>query len=92
MAVIPFAFDRHRLRLTLDNPLPQPGEGRSARAFDHYLAELVRDDEKVCAFLDVYLRRFEAERLSYARAAAMKRPTLRAPSVSRRNPTLGSAC
>lgn len=70
MAVIPFASDRHRLRLTLDNPLPQPGEGRSARAFDRYLAELVRDDDRVCAFLDVYLRRFEAERISYVRAAA----------------------
>ena len=70
MAVIPFASDRHRLRLTLNNPLPHPGEGRSSRAFDHYLAELVRDDDKVCAFLDVYLRRFEAERISYVRAAA----------------------
>ena len=70
MAVIPFASERHRLRLTLDNPLPHSREGRSSRAFDHYLAELVRDDEKVCAFLDVYLRRFEAERLSYVRAAA----------------------
>lgn len=70
MAVISFASDRYRLRLTLDNPLPQPGEGRSARAFDRYLAELVRDDDRVCAFLDVYLRRFEAERVSYIRAAA----------------------
>lgn len=70
MAVISFASDRHRLRLALDHPLPQPGEGRSTRAFDRYLVELVRDDDRVCAFLDVYLRRFEAERVSYIRAAA----------------------
>lgn len=67
--VIPFAADRYRLRLTLDNTLPPAGEGRAARPFDHYLAELVRDDERVCAFLDVYLRRIDARPLSYVRAA-----------------------
>lgn len=68
--VIPFGSDRYRLRLTLDNPLPLPGEGRSPRPFDHYLAELVRDDERVCAFLDVYLRRLDAAGLRYIRTAA----------------------
>ena len=69
-SVIPFGSDRFRLRLTLDNPLPIVGEGRSPRPFDHYLAELVRDaDERVCAFIDVYFLRLGAVRGSYTRAA-----------------------
>ena len=69
-SVIPFGSDRFRLRLTLDNPLPMVGEGRSPRPFDHYLAELVRDaDERVCAFIDVYFLRLGAVRGSYMRAA-----------------------
>jgi hypothetical protein len=69
-SVIPFGSDRFRLRLTLDNPLPMLGEGRSPRPFDHYLAELVRDaDERVCAFIDVYFLRLGAVRGSYMRAA-----------------------
>ena len=68
--VIPFGSDRFRLRLTLDNPLPMVGEGRSPRPFDHYLAELVRDDdERVVAFIDVYFLRLDAVGVSYMRAA-----------------------
>lgn len=69
-SVIPFGTDRFRLRLTLDNPLPMLGEGRSPRRFDHYLAELVRDeDERVVAFIDVYFLRLGAVGGSYTRAA-----------------------
>ncbi|HRI08775.1 MAG TPA: hypothetical protein PKW35_13215 [Nannocystaceae bacterium] len=68
--MIPFGSDRFRLRLTFDNPLPMVGEGRSPRPFDHYLAELVRDeDERVVAFIDVYFLRLGAVGSSYMRAA-----------------------
>lgn len=70
-AVIPFGSAHFRLRLTLDNPLPVLGEGRSPRPFDHYLAELVRDeDDRVCAVIDVYFLRTDAVGVSYMRAAA----------------------
>ena len=69
--VIPFSADRFRLRLTLEGSLPMLGEGRSPRPFDHYLAELVRDeDARVVAFMDVYFPRTEAASVSYVRAAA----------------------
>ena len=69
--VIPFSADRYRLRLTLEGPLPMLGESRSPRPFDHYLAELVRDeDARVVAVLDVYFLRNDAVGVSYVRAAA----------------------
>lgn len=69
--VIPFSADRFRLRLTLEGPLPMLGEGRSPRPFDHYLAELVRDeDARVVAFMDVYFLRTEAAGVLYVRTAA----------------------
>ena len=68
-SVIPFS-SRFRLRLTLDNPLPIVGDGRSPRLFDHYLAELVRDEDgRVCARLDAYFLRPRAVDSSYVRAA-----------------------
>ena len=69
-SVIPFGSDQFRLRLTLDNPLPLVGDGRSPRPFDRYLAELVRDkDERVCAFINAYFLSPRAVRGSFTRAA-----------------------
>ena len=41
-------FDRYRLRLSLECLLVGTEE-RTCRAFDVYSAELVRDDETICA-------------------------------------------
>jgi len=65
-------FDRYRLRLHLHLECPLLGvpEQRRHRAFDQYTAELVRDDDTVCAAAEVYFVRIDDARADHARAAA----------------------
>jgi hypothetical protein len=63
-------FDRYRLRLNLEAPLLGAQERRQHRAFDLYSAELVRDDEMICAATEVYFVRIDDPRADHARAAA----------------------
>jgi hypothetical protein len=63
-------FDRYRLRLNLECPLLGAQERRQHRAFDVYSAELVRDDETVCAATEVYFVRIDDPRADHARTAA----------------------
>ncbi len=63
-------FDRYRLRLHLECPLLGVPEHRRHRAFDQYIAELVRDDDTVCAAAEVYFVRIDDARADHARAAA----------------------
>ena len=62
-------FDRYRLRLNLEAPLLGAQERRQHRAFDVYQAELVRDDEAVCATTEVYFVRIDDPGANHARAA-----------------------
>jgi len=62
-------FDRYRLRLNLESPLVGAQERRQRRAFDVYEAELVRDDERVCATTEVYFVRIDDPAVNHARAA-----------------------
>lgn len=67
MHVVDFA--RYRLRLLLECPLLGVQERRQHRAFDQYTAELVRDDDIVCAVAEVYFVRIDDPRADHARAA-----------------------
>jgi len=61
-------FDRYRLRLSLECPLVGIEE-RTRRAFDVYFAELVRDDETICATAEVYFVRIDDPGVDHAHAA-----------------------
>jgi len=61
-------FGRYRLRLGLECPLVGTEE-RTRRAFDVYSAELVRDDEMICAATEVYFVRIDDPGADHARAA-----------------------
>lgn len=61
-------FDRYRLRLSLECLLVGTEE-RTCRAFDVYSAELVRDDETICATTEVYFVRIDDPGVDHARAA-----------------------
>jgi hypothetical protein len=61
-------FDRYRLRLSLECPLVGTEE-RTRRAFDVYSAELVRDDETICATAEVYFVRIDDPGVDHAHAA-----------------------
>jgi hypothetical protein len=61
-------FDRYRLRLSLECPLVG-AEARTRRAFDVYSAELVRDDETICATAEVYFVRVDDPAVDHALAA-----------------------
>jgi len=61
-------FGRYRLRLGLECPLVGTEE-RTRRAFDVYSAELVRDDEMICAATEVYFVRIDDPGVDHARAA-----------------------
>ena len=61
-------FDRYRLRLSLECLLVG-AEERTRRAFDVYSAELVRDDEMVCATAEVYFVRVDDPAVDHAHAA-----------------------
>ena len=63
-------FDRYRLRLNLEAPLLGARERRQQRAFDVYSAELIRDDETICAATEVYFVRIDEPLANHARAAA----------------------
>lgn len=62
-------FDRYDLRLALRSPLLLVREGEPLVAFDRYLAEMVRDGERVCALADIYFLRYDAA-ADYVEAAA----------------------
>jgi len=61
-------FDRYRLRLSLECPLVGTEE-RTRRAFDVYSAELVRDDETICATAEVCFVRIDDPGVDHAHAA-----------------------
>jgi len=63
-------FDRYRLRLHLECPLLGVPGHRRHRAFDQYTAELVRDDDTVCAAARMFFVRIDDARVDHARAAA----------------------
>ena len=62
-------FDRYRLRLNLESPLVGVKVRRQHRAFDIYQAELIRDDETVCAATEVYFVRIDDPGANHAQAA-----------------------
>lgn len=62
-------FDRYDLRLSLRSPMLRVHEGELLVAFDRYVAEMVRDGERVCAVADIHFLRFDAE-VDYVAAAA----------------------